>query len=78
MDKGGDENYHLFAVNLDGSNEIDLTPFDGVKADILNGLKEDKDHMIISMNKNNPAVFEPYKINIETPPIKPYSSMMMA
>ncbi len=66
MDKGGDENYHLFAVDLDGSNEMDLTPFDGVKADILNGLKEDKSHMIISMNKNNPAVFEPYKINIET------------
>ena len=66
MDKGGDENYHLYAVDLDGSNEMDLTPFDGVKADILNGLKEDKSHMIISMNKNNPAVFEPYKINIET------------
>ena len=64
MDKGGDENYHLFAVDLDGSNEKELTPFDGVKADILNGLKEDKDHMIISMNKNNPAVFEPFKINI--------------
>ena len=70
MDKGGDENYHLFAVNLDGSNEIDLTPFEGVKADILNGLKEDKNHMIISMNKNNPAVFEPYKINIETGELK--------
>ena len=38
MDKGGDENYHLFAVDLDGSNEMDLTPFEGVKADILNGL----------------------------------------
>lgn len=66
MDKGGNENYHLFAVDLDGSNEIELTPFDGVKVDILNGLKEDKDHMIISMNKNNPAVFEPYKINVES------------
>jgi len=66
MDKGGDENYHLFAVDLDGSNEKELTPFDGVKADILNSLKEDKDHMIITMNKNNPAVFEPYKINIVT------------
>ena len=70
MDKGGDENYHLFAVDLDGSKEIDLTPFEGVKADILNGLKEDKDHMIISMNKNNPAIFEPYKINIETGDLK--------
>ena len=25
-----------------------------------------KDHMIISMNKNNPQIFEPYKINIKT------------
>src|SRR6056300_1477064 len=28
MDKGGDENYHLFAVDLDGNNQVDLTPFD--------------------------------------------------
>nr|WP_252723214.1 S9 family peptidase [Tamlana agarivorans] len=66
MDKGGNENYHLFAVNLDGSNQVELTPFDGVKVNILNGLKEDKEHMIISMNQNNPQIFEPYKINIVT------------
>ena len=66
MDKGGDENYHLFAVNIDGSNKTELTPFDGVKVDFLNGLKEDKDHVIISMNKNNKSVFEPYKMNIVT------------
>jgi len=64
MDKGGNENYHLFAVNVDGSNQKELTPYEGVKANIIEGLKEDKDHMIISMNKNNPQVFEPYKINI--------------
>ena len=66
MDKGGNEDYHLFAVNIDGSNQKELTPFDGVKVNILEGLKEDKDHMIISMNKNNPQIFEPYKINIVT------------
>ncbi|WP_084399637.1 S9 family peptidase [Pseudotamlana agarivorans] len=66
MDKGGNENYHLFAVNLDGSNQAELTPFDGVKVNILNSLKEDKEHMIISMNQNNPQIFEPYKINITT------------
>jgi hypothetical protein len=64
MDKGGDENYHIYAVNLDGSDLKDLTPFDGVQASILEILKEDKDHIIISMNKNNPQVFEPYKINV--------------
>ena len=66
MDKGGNEDYHLFAVNVDGSNQKELTPYDGVKVNILASLKEDKDHMIISMNKNNPQVFDPYKINIVT------------
>nr|WP_243652245.1 S9 family peptidase [Mariniflexile fucanivorans] len=66
MDKGGNEEYHLFAVDIDGNNQKELTPFDGVKVEILEGLKEDKDHMIISMNKNNPQIFEPFKINIVT------------
>ena len=26
-DFGGDENYHIFAVGKDGSNDTDLTPF---------------------------------------------------
>jgi dipeptidyl aminopeptidase/acylaminoacyl peptidase len=66
MDKGGNEDYHLFAVNVDGSNQKELTPYDGVKVEIIQGLKEDKNHMIITMNKNNPQVFDPYKINIKT------------
>ncbi len=56
-DNGGDENYHLFAVDLDGKNQMELTPFDGVKVDILNGLKDQKDYMIILMNKDNPQIF---------------------
>ena len=66
MDKGGDENYHIYAVNLDGSNLKDLTPFDGVQASIINILKEQKDYIIVSMNKNNKQVFEPFKLNIVT------------
>ena len=66
MDKGGNENYHLFAADIDGTNQKELTPFDGVRVNILESLKEDEHHMIISMNKNNPQIFEPYKINIET------------
>ncbi len=66
MDKGGDENYHVYAVNLDGSNLKDLTPFDGVRASIQNILKEQKDYIIVLMNKNNKQVFEPFKLNIVT------------
>jgi dipeptidyl aminopeptidase/acylaminoacyl peptidase len=64
MDKGGNEDYHLFAVDVDGSNKKELTPYEGVRVEIQALLKDDKDHMIISMNKNNPQVFDPYKINI--------------
>ncbi len=64
MDNGGDENYHVFAVNLDGSGLKDLTPFEGVQAQFSDLLKDDKDHIIVQMNKNNPQVFEPYKVNV--------------
>lgn len=66
QDKGGNENYHLFAVDLDGKNQKELTPFDGVRVGILNTLKEQPDHIIIQMNKDNPQYFEPYKINVVT------------
>lgn len=66
MDKGGDENFHIYAVNLDGKNLKDLTPFDGVTANITNILKDQKDFVIISMNKNNKEIFEPYKLNVVT------------
>ncbi|WP_417935087.1 prolyl oligopeptidase family serine peptidase [Flagellimonas eckloniae] len=66
MDKGGDENYHIYAVDLDGSNLKDLTPFDGVRAEFNELLREDKEHIIVSLNKNNPQVFEPYKVNLIT------------
>jgi dipeptidyl aminopeptidase/acylaminoacyl peptidase len=66
MDKGGNENYHVYAANIDGSNAKDLTPFEGVQASILNMLKEQKDYIIVSMNKDNKQVHEPYKVNIVT------------
>ena len=53
-------------MDLDGSNLKDLTPFDGVRAQFTELLREDKDHIIVSMNRNNPQVFEPYMINLNT------------
>jgi dipeptidyl aminopeptidase/acylaminoacyl peptidase len=66
LDNGGNENYHIYAVNLDGTNNIDLTPYDDIQASLLNMLKEQKDFIIIQMNKNNKQVFDPYKLNINT------------
>lgn len=66
MDKGGNENYQIFATDLDGSNTINLTPYDGIKAAILKTVEKQKDYLIITMNKDNPQVSEPFKVNVKT------------
>ena len=35
QDKNGDENWHVYAVNVHTQAERDLTPFDGVAAQII-------------------------------------------
>jgi len=65
-DFGGDENFHLFGVDLDGKNLVDLTPFDGVKAMVLDPLDDTPDEMLILLNKRNPQIFDPYRLNVKT------------
>ncbi len=65
-DKGGDENYQLYAVNVDGTNPKALTPYEDVRVSILSIMRDYPDYVIIDMNKDNKQVFEPYKLNIVT------------
>ena len=65
-DDGGNENMHFYAVNIDGSNEIDLTPYDNVQARIIDDLEDDPNHVIIGLNKRNPQIHDPFRVNINT------------
>ncbi|ANF52176.1 peptidase S9 [Chryseobacterium glaciei] len=65
QDKGGNENLHLYAADVDGKNLKDLTPFEGVKIGSVNIIK-DTDFAVVTMNKNNKQIFEPFKINFVT------------
>ena len=65
-DDGGDENMHFYAVDKDGSNEIDLTPFEDVKTTIIDDLEEDLEHVILGLNKRNQQIFDPYRVNVNT------------
>ena len=65
-DKGGDENTKLFGVDIDGSNLKGLTDFDKVLTQIIDDLPDIDDYVIIGMNKRNPQVFDPYRLNINT------------
>ncbi len=65
-DEGGDENIHIFAVNIDGTNEIDLTPFENIKAEIIDDLEDDPSHMVIGLNKRDTRIHDAYRLNVNT------------
>lgn len=73
QDIGGDENFQLFSVGLDGKGLKPLTFFPKVRTMILDDLRyvpgKEKEVMI-QMNKRDPRFFDPYSINIETGEIK--------
>jgi dipeptidyl aminopeptidase/acylaminoacyl peptidase len=66
QDSAGDENYKLYTVNIDGTNEKELTPFEKVQVRLIDRLENDDEHMLITMNKRDPRVFDVYHININT------------
>ncbi|MGD1318453.1 S9 family peptidase [Chryseobacterium sp. 2R14A] len=65
QDKGGNENIHLYAADIDGKNLKDLTPYEGITLNSVRLIK-DTEFVIVTMNKNNKQIFEPYRINFNT------------
>jgi dipeptidyl aminopeptidase/acylaminoacyl peptidase len=65
-DNGGDENFHLYVTGSDGTGERDLTPFDGVRADVIDDLEDHPTDLIVGLNKRNKEVFDAYRLNVET------------
>ncbi|MGQ1889933.1 S9 family peptidase [Thermophagus sp. OGC60D27] len=65
-DSGGDENYALFGVDRDGANMKALTQFPDVRTIIIDDLRDIEDEVIVGLNKRDPRVFDPYRLNVET------------
>nr|WP_204524201.1 S9 family peptidase [Corticimicrobacter populi] len=63
-DFGGDENFHVVAVDVPTGKITDLTPFEGVRAGIEDDLEDDPDHILISHNQREPMVFDVYRYNL--------------
>ncbi len=62
----GDENFHVVSVDADGKNLVDLTPFEKVRANIIDDRPDHDDEIIIAMNKRNPEVFDAYRVDLNT------------
>jgi dipeptidyl aminopeptidase/acylaminoacyl peptidase len=66
QDTAGDENFKLFSVKRDGTGLINLTPWDGVRADVVDVPYKDRQHIIIEHNKRNKQVFDAFSVDVDT------------
>ena len=78
MDDKGDENFHVYAVNLDTGETKDITPLDPDKALDEKGQKKkvraeiegvswrDPEHVVIGLNDRDPRYHDLYIVNINT------------
>ena len=65
-DTAGDENYRLYGVNLDGTDLRCYTDFPGVRTSIIDDLEDVPHQILIGMNRRNPEVFDPYRLDLQT------------
>jgi dipeptidyl aminopeptidase/acylaminoacyl peptidase len=65
-DFGGDENFHVVSVNLQGGDLKDLTPGEKVQAHIIDALIDDDAHIIAAHNRREAELFDVFRINVIT------------
>ena len=65
-DFGGDENFHVVSVNLNGEDLKDLTPGEKVRARIVDDLIDDDQHIIVSHNRRDAKVFDVFRTDVAT------------
>lgn len=66
QDKGGDENWRAYSVDVDTNQEIDLTPIDGVRTEIQE-LSHKKPHeILVGLNDRDERYHDVYAVDIRT------------
>src|SRR5262249_48620968 len=70
QDHDGDENFHIYAVNVETAKVRDLTPFKGTRAEILALDRKFPNEMLIGLNKDDPKVFDVYRVDLTTGDVK--------
>lgn len=66
QDRGGDENWRLFLVDVDSGESQDLTPFDGVQAQLVGVDLDIKDRILVGLNRENPQLHDVHEVDLAT------------
>jgi dipeptidyl aminopeptidase/acylaminoacyl peptidase len=66
QDAAGDENFHLFAVDLDSDNIRDLTPWQGVRAEFVAANPKFPERMLVALNLRDRKLMDVYRVDLRT------------
>ena len=66
QDREGDENWHLYHVDLTTGETMDMTPLEGVQARMQEVSPKYPEEALVLLNARNPQFHEIYRVNIYT------------
>lgn len=64
QDATGDENRHLFSVDVESLTTRDLTPFDGIQARLTATRKSRPGEALVAINHRNPRLHDVYRVDL--------------
>ncbi|MBP8947460.1 MAG: S9 family peptidase [Candidatus Promineofilum sp.] len=66
QDKGGDENWRVYAADVATGEVGDLTPFEGVAAQLVAASHRRPEEIVVALNNRDPQWHDIYRINVTT------------
>jgi dipeptidyl aminopeptidase/acylaminoacyl peptidase len=66
QDSDGDENFHVYAVNLTSKSVRDLTPYQGIRAGLEQVSHKVPGRILVTMNLRDLHLFDVYRVDLKT------------
>ena len=66
QDKGGDENFLLYMINVESGEERLMTPFNDTRVQIVGASNTIKDKILVGLNNRNPQFHDVHMLDLNT------------
>ncbi len=66
QDKGGDENFLLYGVDVKTGKETTLTPFERTRVQLVGGSHKYKDRLLVGLNNRDPELHDVHLLDLNT------------
>ncbi|MEN8236551.1 MAG: S9 family peptidase [Pseudomonadota bacterium] len=66
QDQDGNEDWHLYRVNLATNSVTDLTPFENIHAQVVKTSHRTPKHILVGLNNRQPEFHDLHRLNVKT------------